>query len=188
MNIYKKTLRSMTALFGALSVMFCLGLASLAHATGLSEAVSSVNSISVADNGTFALGTPSNTGTSGQSLSDVLTITVTSNTKNGYKVTGVSSNGFLQHSGNGSTDAERISYKIGCDSIGDELGSTAGVTQSTITLTTSAQNILVHADPSSATNANVGNCDLSFATDESMEESFAGTYADTLTLAIAEDT
>ena len=188
MNIYKKTLRSVTALFGALSVMFCLGLASVAHAaTGLTEAIPAINEIDVSDNGTLALGTPDNDGTQNQLLTDFLTLAVTSNTKDGYIVTVTSSNGYLQHNGSGDSDAERISYTISCDAIADEGASVAGVNLTVVTVSDQAQTVIRHADPTKATNDNGGNCDFDFATGESMTESFSGTYSDTLTFAIAAD-
>ena len=182
MNIYKK-------IFG--SVIIALGVASFSNislATGLSEGVTDVNAISVADAGTLNLGTVSNSGaTSGQSLSDFLTLTMTSNTAEGYTITLASTNGHLQEAGGGSDDGDRIIYTVACDKVADENSDTTGVSITTLTSNaiTSATTIQQITVPTASRHQQTANCDLAFSTGESVEESFGGTYSDTLTFAIA---
>jgi hypothetical protein len=184
MNIYKK-------IFG--SVILALGIVSFSNVSlavdrGLSEEVTDVNAISVADAGTLDLGTVSNTGdTAGQNLTDFLTITMTSNTIEGYKITLLSANGFLQEAGGGTADGSRIVYTVACDKVADENSSTANVTAATLTsddITGTAVMIQELSAPTAARHQQTANCDLGFDSDESVEDSFGGTYSDTLTFAI----
>ena len=182
MNIYKK-------IFG--SVIIALGVASFSNislATGLSEAVADVNSISVADAGSLSLGAVSNSGaTTGQSLSDFIVLTMTSNTAEGYTITLASTNGYLQEAGAGSDDGDRIVYTVACDKINDENADSTSVSITTLTSSaiTSATTIQQLTVPTASRHQQTGNCDLAFGPGESVEESFGGTYTDTLTFAIA---
>ena len=190
MNIYKKVVGAVIIALGTLAVTSNLS------ATALSEDINAVNAIAVTDNSNFHLGTVANSavGTvSSQVLADILTLMVTSNTKIGYNIEVKSDNGFLQETdNNGDKDGDRILYKMSCDAIPDVNGSVTGVNTTTVEISTSYTTIQDLDAPTAARNGGTGNsgngsvanCDFSFKDGESTEESFSGTYEDTLTFAI----
>ena len=159
----------------------------IAYATTLSGSIAETN-------GSIALSTDPSIGATGYTTG-VITLTLNNNTADGWKAEAASVNGSmfaLQESGANAADyatadGKNLQYDVSCEELVADSSNLEGIAaMSSVSLDTANTNYVISTEssPSYPSTGSIA-CSIDLITGESVEELFAGSYAETITLSIS---